>query len=422
MVLDLGGIHGALPGSINYRTGEVKVNGVTTSLYEIFKAHYEEQHPSATVAEVDAYLNTKFKLNEDSRYVFKDYSLHTMTMFFMERGEGASNLRMRFNLANTTHKQLLLSKTISGTDKPDYVSAEFPFQIFFDLDDGLGCIHPLIADNSITVKYLNTNENVKYRASHTVDNVTYSNVFFLKPGQTAAIKLPENAISYRVTECGVKESIYDEVRINGDLTTGVSPSGSTNTKYYESTAERFEDRARITFDNHINPLSLRTLTIKKRLFDDNNNELTAVQDPTGFRMRLYMGENLDYFRFGHYHIKNPSNEYVTFNSSTGSFVSTGETNWNNLTDAQKRAATFTSSASGAIDKIQAGYSIEIRELPVDTRFMVEEKDYDIPKGYRLKSYERVDGSFISDPLTDTENSGTIRDNNDPTLEIHNKRG
>jgi LPXTG-motif cell wall-anchored protein len=48
---------------------------------------------------------------------------------------------------------------------------------------------------------------------------------------------------------------------------------------------------------------------------------------------------------------------------------------------------------------------------------VEERESEIPKGYRLKGYQRVEGSYIGD-----SNSGTIRDNSDPSIEVHNQRG
>ena len=131
LVLDLGGVHSAMTGKINFRTGVVTYmnharNMVTSSLYEIFKKNYKTRNPEATSDEVNAYLDEIFVLNAEGNRVFKDYSNHTMKMFFMERGAGASNLHMRFNLAAVKPGTVVLSKTISGTDKLDYSLAEFP--------------------------------------------------------------------------------------------------------------------------------------------------------------------------------------------------------------------------------------------------------------------------------------------------------
>lgn len=104
LVLDLGGTHSAVMGTINFRTGDVyyDVNGASihgtmghSTLREIFANNYIKQHPGATQAQINEYLSEYFNEGED---VFKDYSNHTMKMFYMERGANASNLHMRFNI------------------------------------------------------------------------------------------------------------------------------------------------------------------------------------------------------------------------------------------------------------------------------------------------------------------------------------
>lgn len=422
LVLDIGGIHSASGGSVNYSTGSVTLGTRKTSLYEVFKTNYETRNPDATEQEVTEYLNSKFKKNENNEYIFKDYTLHNFRMFYMERGAGASNLRMRFNLANTTKRQLLLSKEISGTEKSDYVSSEFAFQVYYDIGDGNGCTNLFIPSGTSTAKYQNSTQDVKFLGATTIDNVLYNNVLMLKPGQTAVIKLPDNFVSYKIVECGVKQNIYDSVMINGETVAGTAPSGASNTKCYESSESTIFDRAKIVFNNHINPEGLRTLTVKKKLFDLAGNEITSSVDPTGFRFRIRIGEGYDYYRFGEYLVKNENGEYCVYNTTQGSFVTTGKTRYDLLTEAEKDAATFITSASGAVDKIKSGYSIEIRDLPVGTPFRIEEPESDVPVGYKFLKYERVDGSFITDPGEDTYNTGTIRDNNDPQLEIHNLKG
>ena len=143
LIIDLGGIHSAVGASVNYSTGKVTVNKTKTTLYDLFKSNYEQRNPTAGESEVNAYLDSIFVSKSvtvgntvETQYIFKDYSYHTVRIFYMERGAGASNLRMRFNLASVTPGQVTLSKEISGTDKQDFASVRFPFQIFHD--DGLG--------------------------------------------------------------------------------------------------------------------------------------------------------------------------------------------------------------------------------------------------------------------------------------------
>ena len=65
LVIDLGGIHSALPGKVNYCTGEVEVNGTNTTLYEIFRKNYADRNnlPEDDQAVTD-HLNEIFELND----------------------------------------------------------------------------------------------------------------------------------------------------------------------------------------------------------------------------------------------------------------------------------------------------------------------------------------------------------------------
>ena len=441
LVLDLGGVHSAIGGSINFSTGVVKLPpsasgqpSRTTTLYDVFRTNYMTRNPNATTAEVEDYLNSKFVLRNGT-HIFKNYSTHNMRMFYMERGAGASNLKLRFNLTTANPGRVELEKEVSGTDKNDYASAEFPFQIFYELNDGLGCTHlitqELLDDDVFRVVYKNTTEGVRFEQSRTIDGITYNNLFFLKPGQIADITMPPSAVRYKVKECGVNTNIYDTTTIN-DEAPATQGQGNSNTKWYESTADAPEDRVKVIFENHVDPSALRTLSIKKLLYDESDNLLTAQDDPTGFRFRMYLGEDLDYYRMGEYHVKDPDGYYCVYN---GGFVSTGVAVFENLTAEQQLRATFRTSPSGAIDRIPSEYTVEIRGLLVGTKFKVEERVSDLPRGYSYRvfteevggvptefvCYRRVEGSYIVEPGYDI-NSGVIRDNSDPALEIHNRRG
>ncbi|MBR1900891.1 MAG: Cna B-type domain-containing protein, partial [Lachnospiraceae bacterium] len=103
---------------------------------------------------------------------------------------------------------------------------------------------------------------------------------------------------------------------------------------------------------------------------------------------------------------------------------------------QLAEVTFTTSPNGAASKLPAGYSIEVRDLLVGTAFKVLEEDYEIPVGYgrriweetsldgtttTYEGYKRVEGSYLVSE-GDTQNSGVIRDNSNPKVEVHNQRG
>ena len=436
LVIDLGGIHSALGGSVNYSTGKVVVNKEETTLYDLFRQNYASRNGlNINAREVTEYADGFFQektVDGKKCRVFKDYSSHNVRFFFMERGGGASNLRMRFNLATVTPGEVQLSKKITGTDKQDYASIKFPFQIYYDTGDGEKLLG---AGDGIPVTYKNTSANVEYKAHASIRGKGYDNVYYLKPGQTASINFPGNSVKYRVTECGVDTSMYDSTLINDEKPENISKHTSGDIAYadYSSGNTTVIGRPRIQFSNHVNESSLRTLTITKRLFDKSGKEIKRSQDDTGFKLRLYLGDDPDhlpYYDMGEYYVKAPSGEYCRFEPDKG-FVPTGWRSVDSLSDSQRSLITFNTSSNGAADKLPAGYSIEIRGLLVGTSFKVVEEDHDIPVGYGKRSwteggkkyecYKRVDGSYIVGD-DDAQNSGTIRDNSHPKIEVHNQKG
>ena len=55
----------------------------------------------------------------------------------MERGAGASNLHMRFNLNYVTPGHVMLTKELTGAKTPEFDLVEYPYQIFYkESEDG----------------------------------------------------------------------------------------------------------------------------------------------------------------------------------------------------------------------------------------------------------------------------------------------
>ena len=462
LVIDLGGMHGALAGSVNYRTGEVKVNGTNHTLYELFGKNYADRNGyDINSPEVAAYLEGIFQtkmVGGKERKVFKDYSTHTVRIFYMERGAGASNLRMRFNLATVIPGEVNLRKEVTsdnGEVKEEYISKTYPFQIFYQTDPGAEyLLWGQDQDQRDRVVNKNTSDPIDYTDVYSAGGYKYNNVFLLRPGQDVTIKFPDNLNGYFIRECGIDTSVYDTVKINGENSNQLDPAGisttplsgitpdtgtpNPNSYYFETTKAKVKERAEVIFSNNVIPEQLHTLTITKKLFDENGNELSRDADSTGFLVRIYLGKNssdLKYYDTGEYHVKDPSGNYCKYVAGTG-FTSIGKSVFENLTESEKVEVTFRTSPSGAADKIPAQYSIEIRNLLEDTCFKVVEEDYDIPVGYGKRSwtgtetanghtetklykcYRRVDGTYEN--LGD-ENIGKITDK-DAHMEVHNVRG
>ena len=463
LVMDLGGVHSAINGSVNFRTGIVtyiddKGATKTTTLRALYEAAYKELHPSASAGDISGFLNGYFK---DGTSIFKDYSGHSMKMFYMERGSSASNLHMRFNLVPYTGGEVLLQKEVTGTENADM---EFPFQIWYEeqMPEGLQYVTWGQTDEQ-RAKVVDTQNDdlAKYEETYTVDGLTYENVFFLKAGQTVSIHLPDENAKYYIKECALDTDTFDEVRVNGEVLEGTeagaddevlegteagadgsADSGNgqvSNRKDYTITESEVSGRKKVIYENHVSDAARKTLTITKRLWEDDERTYEIPSgsakhaDNTEFTFRIYIGKdangNYTAYNTGKYYVKDPEGNYCMFHN--GGFESTGKSDLSEFstvapddkTKSELEAITFYASPNGAIERIRAGYSVEIPGLLDGTPFLVEERDEEIPDGYKLLGYSLTEGAYSSDNLGEDTGSGVINaELENQTVSVHNQHG
>lgn len=111
LVLDLGGIHQALDGSINFSTGEIK--------YDKKQSHGDT--PAGTITQA-------FK-NAGKTWDPVAYKTHHLSFFYLERGDGGSNCKIKFNLPVKPSKAIDIEKETLGTID---ANEKFQFQLFVD--------------------------------------------------------------------------------------------------------------------------------------------------------------------------------------------------------------------------------------------------------------------------------------------------
>ena len=193
LVLDIGGIHNAVSGSINFADGKVTFGNNNTDLKTLFKNANEEGD----------FVSGKS--------IFKDYTAHTINFYYLERGKGDSNCKLKFNLPTVPKKSVTVEKQLSNTDKEKYANVEFKFQLLLQDDKG-----EYVPSN--TSGTLSDDSEVKFNREE-INDVSYDNVFTLKPGQKAIFSGLEENKNYKVRELGVSKDRYDRVLINGEETT-----------------------------------------------------------------------------------------------------------------------------------------------------------------------------------------------------------
>ena len=411
LIIDLGGIHSAVPGSVNYSTGDVYVNGRHTTLYEIFSSHLNEDELAET-----------FVQNTEGKWVFRDNTTHTMKIFYMERGAGASNLHMRFNLASSKKGTVELSKKLSGIDATESVTASFPYQIWYKTAEDA---EPILYTSYNDVRFKDTVRLVPYVESLNVGGTNYASVFLLKPGEIAVIDLPEDAVSYKIVECGVNTQVFCQVKVNDDPVAGTA-AGERQKDFgigFASTSER----ARVAYDNVVDPDALRTLTITKRLYEEDGETEILNGDSSTFAFRLYLGaefdEELQPANKRSYHVKDAEGHYCTWDSIQKKFVSGEWDDYDSIPPDEKEAYIFYSSLNGQISKIPASYTVEIRDVLAGTRFRVVESPSDMPDGYSFQKYlySGPDGTIESTAVLDGIQDRIVP-NQDPHIDVCNLRG
>lgn len=109
LVLDLGGIHQALDGSINFATGKITYD----------KTQSYGNPPAATI--------TQAFTNAGETWDSTAYQIHHLSFFYLERGDGGSNCKIRFNLPVKPSKAIDIEKETLGTIDAD---KQFQFQLF----------------------------------------------------------------------------------------------------------------------------------------------------------------------------------------------------------------------------------------------------------------------------------------------------
>lgn len=197
LVLDLGGIHQALGGKINFATGKITYD----------KTQRYGNPPATTI--------TQAFTNAGETWDSTTYKTHHLSFFYLERGDGGSNCKIRFNLPVKPSKAIDIEKETLGTID---ANKQFQFRLFVD-----GSSAPYQGKYSVYNAY--TNQVVQSDKS-TGDN----GVITLAKGQFARVQSDTftDDTTYKVRE--LNSSGYT-VSANGSPMT---QQGSGNNAYAET--------------------------------------------------------------------------------------------------------------------------------------------------------------------------------------------
>lgn len=179
LVLDIGGIHDATSGTINFATGDV------TNPRTLSNINYDNTQGTSSKD------GTTTKLTDILGGKLDTSKAHTLQIFYLERGKGASNCHIKFNLPTTN--ELSISKkfddSLSGLTQEDIEKVKNQAFKFTATRDGE-------ALSEVTYQLYENNTEIDVDKENKTDK---DGKFTLKAGQTARFYNPSTG-KYVVTE------------------------------------------------------------------------------------------------------------------------------------------------------------------------------------------------------------------------------
>lgn len=354
LVLDIGGIHNSVSGSIDFAEGTVKVGSNNYTLKNLFK-------------EAGAEKEGDFVSRKD---IFKDYTVHTINFYYLERGKGDSNCKLKFNLPTVPDGSVKVQKQLSNTDKEKYADVKFKFQL-------------LVKDEK--ENYVPSTPNGILDDGRKVE-FSEDKVFTLKPGQYATFSGLKANTKYRIKELGVSKNKYDKVFINDEVTTSQDGNVISN----EATVG---SRPWVIFTNKCSEKNSRKLCITKKIKGD-----IPVNDKFDFEIKLN-GQKYT----GNYYLQDSEGNYYT--SENGPLKKA------------KNKTVCGSAGNGVVSSVPAGYTVVLEQILAGTSFEVNEinlnpTDYGNPE-YSIEAAEDVN--------TTDKASGKIELGSDAKVTVTNTR-
>lgn len=253
LVLDIGGIHDAKGGWIDFATGQVHVDGDSAP------AGSSSHDTTLKKLFTDAGVNNLDDLfNEDD--TFKDYTTHKLSFFYLERGAGGSNCQIDFNLQTIPEGTINIGKNVDYANLNNVSDLDFTFKAYVDSDgDATNRDDCRLFTGKYDIYELGSNRLIEANVQTSADGT-----ITLKHGQYAQISdgVAENS-KYYVIETGVTSDTY-EVTLAGTSQKLETVTGDGETVIgVQTPLLTVSDMAFVTFNNTVQVENAFNVEIKK---------------------------------------------------------------------------------------------------------------------------------------------------------------
>ena len=261
LVLDLGGTHGVVSGSIDFATGKVQQyldwNGTTSaSAGTSFPTTLETRF-----AEAGREPNGGWAAGTDGR-IFADYTEHTIKFFYLERATSCANCKISFNMPILPTGELTVEKQVEGTQTEKTEQVSYAFALTERISGGerkaAGIGYDLLdAATGIALGTGTTDSNGGFALK-----AGQKAVFNLTAGKTYRVRETDAGLYAESVRCSVNGVQQDDSACTGDIT--VDPNAPA--------AVEFTNRLSITY-----------LTLRKKV----SGNLGDRDQKFAFSVRLY---------------------------------------------------------------------------------------------------------------------------------------
>ena len=395
LVLDLGGIHDAHSGSINFATGEVKWTDWKTG----------KQDPGKETVTTKKTIREQFKEagSEDKAEwskngegnTFADYTGHEIKIFYMERGAGASNCKMQFNLPTVPKDSVSITKEVTNVNEGAYTDVDFDFKLYVQDDTAQEGDANTITDTDGKIYRLKTDQPYDLKEGTEIikaDQKTNENtgIFTLKHGQTAYFEeLATQGTKYIVQEVGVNQNQYDEIKVNGEAVNenGDNITGEGDNRIIQTNPLTVGTNMIVKMQNKCDGENLHTINITKQIDGgQTSSDIFTAQVTIGGKPYT-----------GAYKIADRN---------------TTEEGWESLEQE-------TGNDKGEI-KLKANQTIRIADIAAGTSFEVTETNYN-KSTYKDPSYAIAENTATDISTATDKASGKVQFGSHPKITITNHK-
>lgn len=289
LVLDLGGTHGTVDGSINFATGEVlqylSWSGANATAEEREKGS-ATSFPTTIRACFDAAGETPNGGWSAGGETFGDYTKHTLTFFYLERGAAVANCSLNFLLPTLPDKSLTVTKVLESEGTAgEYVEDSLTYAFRVVRADGGGLYLPEGTEYNIFSGGVKTGEGM----------VNEDGLFYLRAGQSAQftdmLQKGGGAVEYVVQEimpdnltgqyAGVE---YEVSGGGGETVTAEGPAEAFTA--FETGVLSAEETQAVTYRNRVDTAKLCRLEISKAAGDG-----TILSAEESFSVQVLLGNS-----------------------------------------------------------------------------------------------------------------------------------